>query len=250
MTKAKPEIAAVLSAIIASLGWLVVVPAYAQSSGGEHWINLTAGGSFDAWQKERRGWKIVGDVSLDPNKPKKLLGHSGASVLLCEGDSDNLVSKEEFKDVALRCEFMIAKGSNSGVKLNGMYEIQIRDTAGDTKLSGDDCGGVYPRAVLKPGYTYLDRGIAPMVNAAKPAGQWQSLELEFVSPRFDKNGAKVANARFENVRLNGKVIHQKVDLKYPTGVMWNSKKEVPRGPLLLQGDHGPVAFRNMRIAVR
>jgi hypothetical protein len=52
------------------------------------------------------------------------------------------------------------------------------------------------------------------------------------------------------VRLNGKVIHQKVDLKYPTGVMWNSKKEVPRGPLLLQGDHGPVAFRNMRIAVR
>jgi hypothetical protein len=220
------------------------------ADGPEQWINLTAGDSFDAWQKERRGWKIVGDASLDPKKPKQLLGHAGAGVLLCEGDSDNLVTKDEFRDVALRCEFMISKDSNSGVKLNGMYEIQIRDTAGATKLSGDECGGVYPRAVLKPGYTYLDRGIAPLVNAAKPAGQWQTLELEFVSPRFDKTGAKVANARFENVRLNGKLVHKKADLKYPTGVVWNTKKETPRGPLLLQGDHGPVALRNLRIAIR
>jgi hypothetical protein len=238
--------AAVMSLVAAA----ILAGAPVRADGPQRWVTLSNADSFAAWQPERNGWKIVGDASLDSKKPKQLHGHAGAGVLLCEGKADNLVSKEEFKDCALRCEFMIPKGSNSGVKLNGMYEIQIRDTAGATKLSGDDCGGVYPRAVLKPGYTYLDRGIAPLVNAAKPAGQWQTLELEFTSPRFDAAGKKVANARFENVRLNGRLIHQKVDLKYPTGVVWNTKQETPRGPLLLQGDHGPVAFRNVRVAVR
>ena len=60
-------------------------------------------------------------------------------------------------------------------------------------------------------------------------------------------GKKIENARFERVVLNGEVIHENVDLKYPTGAAWNKQNEVPRGPFQLQGDHGPVAFRKLAI---
>ena len=138
------------------------------------------------------------------------------------------------------------KRSNSGAKLMGLYEIQILDSFGKKKLSGDDCGGVYPRAEEEPRYHHIDDGVPPRVNACKPAGEWQTLDITFRAPRFQA-GKKVANARFVKVVLNGKVVHENVDLEYPTGAAWRQKKEVAEGPLLLQGDHGPVAFRNVRI---
>ena len=143
---------------------------------------------------------------------------------------------------------MISKGSNSGVKLNGLYEIQILDSHGKTKeLTGDDCGGIYPRAEEKPKYHHIDKGVPPRVNAAKPAGEWQTLDITFRAPRFDADGKKTADARFVKVVLNGQVIHEDVAVHYPTGSAWRLAKEIPRGPLLLQADHGPVAFRNVRV---
>jgi hypothetical protein len=68
----------------------------------------------------------------------------------------------------------------------------------------------------------------------------------FLAPRFNAQGKKTANARFVKVILNGQVIHENVDLKTPTGHAWRNK-EVAQGPLLLQADHGPVAFRNVRV---
>jgi hypothetical protein len=68
----------------------------------------------------------------------------------------------------------------------------------------------------------------------------------FRAPRFDAAGKKVADARFDKVVLNGQVIHEDVAVATPTGNAW-VRKEAPRGPLLLQADHGPVAFRNVRI---
>ena len=99
----------------------------------------------------------------------------------------------------------------------------------------------------RPRYHYLDKGVPPRVNAARPAGEWQSLDIVFRAPRFDARGRKVANARFVRVALNGKVVHQDVEVRHPTGSAWRLKKEVARGPLLLQADHGPVAFRNVRV---
>ena len=68
----------------------------------------------------------------------------------------------------------------------------------------------------------------------------------FKAPRFDPSGKKQANARFEKVVLNGQVVQENVDLQAPTGNAWRLP-EVRRGPLLLQADHGPVAFRNIRV---
>ena len=143
-------------------------------------------------------------------------------------------------------EFLIPKGSNSGVKLQGLYEIQIRDSWGVKAPKGSDCGGIYPRAELKPKYHYLDKGVPPRLNACKKPGEWQTLDIRFQAPRFDADGKKTANARFLKVVLNGQVIHDNVEVPTPTGHAWHTQ-ESATGPLLLQGDHGPVAFRNVRV---
>jgi hypothetical protein len=141
---------------------------------------------------------------------------------------------------------MIPRRSNSGVKLMGLYEIQIFDSWGVKEPTGSDCGGIYPRAELTPVYHYLDKGVPPRTNAARRPGEWQTLDVVFQTPRFDAQGKKTADAHFVKVVLNGTVIHQDVAVETPTGHAWH-EKEVARGPLLLQGDHGPVAFRNVRV---
>ncbi|MCC6493913.1 MAG: DUF1080 domain-containing protein [Pirellulales bacterium] len=211
------------------------------------WIDLCHGDSFSQWQAERYGWSIAGDAILDNADHTRLITSPGAGVLASEGDGADLLTAEEFVDVEFKCEFMVPEGSNSGVKLNGLYEIQIRDTYGQASSNGDSCGGIYPRAELEPRYRLLDAGVPPRVNAARPAGQWQSLELRFYSPRFDAAGKKLADARFERVVLNGEVIHRRAELQHPTGHAWNTKPEVAAGPVMLQGDHGPVAFRHVKI---
>lgn len=211
------------------------------------WIALTGGPSLDAWQEDHAGWSMAGDVKLNPKKPRRLAAVPGDGVLVSDGDAVNFYTRQEFQDLELKCEFFIPTHSNSGVKLNGLYEIQIRDTHDLKELTGDMCGGVYPRAKQAPTYEHIDEGIAPSANAAKPAGEWQTLQLTFYSPRFGDAGKKIENARFEHVLLNGKEIHKQVELLYPTGAAWNMMPEVPRGPLMLQGDHGPVAFRGIQV---
>ena len=77
-------------------------------------------------------------------------------------------------------------------------------------------------------------------------GKWQTLKIVFHSPRFDASGKKTANGRFERVELNGVVVQENQEVLNPTGAAWHDK-EHDKGPVLLQGDHGPVAFKNMRV---
>jgi hypothetical protein len=203
--------------------------------------------TFHDWRKDHRGWEIVGDVSIHADDAKKLDAKPGNEALLGAGGAANLETREEFGDLDVRLEFMVPEHSNSGVKLMGRYEIQIRDSQDASNLNGDSCGGIYPRAERKPRYHLTDGGIPPRVNAAKPAGEWQSLDIQFAAPRFDANGRKTSNAKFIRVELNNKLIHENVEVLAPTGAAWRLVKEVARAPLLLQGDHGPVAFRGIQI---
>jgi hypothetical protein len=220
----------------------------AQRASGADWVELIGERGLDAWRKPTGDWIVAGGASLDPKNPARLSPEPGRGVLVNgrAGRAKNLVSEQDFGDLEAHCEFLIPKGSNSGVKLMALYEIQIADSFGVNKPTASHCGGIYPRAELLPRYHHIDEGIPPRVNAARPAGTWQTLELTFRAPRFDSRGTKIANARFDKVVLNGRVIHENVELKSPTGHAWRLK-EVARGPILLQGDHGPVAFRNIRI---
>jgi hypothetical protein len=216
-------------------------------AGDERWIDLSGSG-LEPWAGPTGDWFVAGSAALDPQNPKLLTTQPGDGVLVNgpKGRTRNLVGKQKFDDIEAHVEFLIPKRSNSGVKFEGLYEIQIFDSYGVKQPRAMDCGGIYPRAELEPQYHYLDNGVPPRVNAARPAGDWQTLEIIFQAPRFDAAGKKTANARFVKVVLNGQVIHENVEVKTPTGHAWHDR-EIPTGPLLLQADHGPVAFRNVRV---
>ena len=160
-----------------------------------------------------------------------------------EGKTANLVSREKFGSFELYLEFLLARGSNSGVYLQGLYEIQIFDSQGYTgPLPVGDCGGVYQQ-------DDGTGGSPPALNACRPPGEWQSLHIWFQAPRFDSSGRKTANAKVLRVLLNDTHVQENVEVPGPT-VSHMNIPEAPANPLMLQGDHGPVAFRNIYIRDR
>lgn len=222
-------------------------PKKAVSQPADGWIDLM---KLDVWKKVDPGWIITDEVKLNSDKNTRLdaTKKEGGSIWMNgeNGRLPDLITKREFGDCEVHVEFLIAKNSNSGIKFHAVYEIQILDSYGKKELDGSDMGGIYPRADASMGYKYLDKGIGPKVNASKPAGEWQMLEAIWKSPRFNAKGEKIANAAMVKATLNGELIHENADIKTPTGSNWN-KKETAKGPFMLQCDHGPVAFRNVRI---
>ncbi|MGI8602909.1 MAG: 3-keto-disaccharide hydrolase [Verrucomicrobiales bacterium] len=189
--------------------------------------------------KGKPGW-VVGTPSVDPESPKRLIAASGTAAMINDvsghAQSWDIYTKEKWGGkFRLEIELMVPQGSNSGVYVMGEYEVQVLDSWGkpDDKLSAGDIGAIYSAAV-------------PKVNAAKKPGEWQKFVIDFEAPRFDATGKKSANAKFVKVELNGKTLHENVEMKGPTpgGV---SGQEHAEGPLMLQGNHGAVAFRNIKI---
>jgi hypothetical protein len=204
--------------------------------------DLFNGRDLTGWRKPAGAWAAAKSVALDTADPDKFVLTPGAGLLAngAQGKTVNLVSEAEFGDFEAHVEFWIPKHSNSGVYLMGRYEIQIYD--GEVKYPGQENGGIYGRAV---GDKTIE-GHSPLVNASKPAGEWQTLDITFRAPRFDAEGKKIANAKVIKAFLNGKLIHENVELNGPTRSAM-STVEKPIGPIMLQGNHGPVAFRNLRI---
>ena len=199
--------------------------------------------------KDLTGWKTKGDakrskwvaasVRIDPRNPSALTDAApptanAPQIALAnlKSGSVDLYTEAKYGDITLELEFMIPKGSNSGVYLMGEYEVQILDSFGKEKVGPGDLGGLYTAA-------------APKVNAAKKPGEWQKFVIVFQAPKFHAD-KKVANAKFVKVTLNDTVIHENVEMKgaTPGGL---TGKESATGPLLLQGDHGAVAFRNITV---
>ncbi len=214
------------------------------------WIELIgSSGGIDAFEGTRHpGWETVATAAVNPEKPDRLIGTPGTGVVFngAAGRAPNLVTRQKFGDLAAHVEFLVPRKSNSGVKLEAVYEIQIFDSYGVKTATAGHSGGIYPRAELLPRYHHIDDGYPPLVNASRPPGEWQTLDITYHAPRFDGSGKKTASARFVKVVLNGRVVQDDVEVPCPTGNNWRNKEQ-PTGPLLLQGDHGPVAFRNVRV---
>jgi hypothetical protein len=213
------------------------------------WIVLMGPREMTGWRTPTGAWQPAAGVSLDPANPRQFKIEPGVGVFVNgpKGKTSNLITKDSFGDLEVHAEFCVPKGSNSGVKFHGTYEIQIFDSFKSTKKpSGSDCGGIYPRSLMLPKYHHIDEGIAPKLNACLAPGEWQTLDMIFLAPKFNVAGKKVANARMLKVVLNGKVIHDHVEMKTATGNNWD-KPEHATGPFLIQADHGPVAFRNVKL---
>ena len=199
---------------------------------------------LSAWRGSTGDWLIAGDAVLNAANAGQLAPRPGKGVMVngATGRTNNILTKDEFGDVNIHIEFVVPKGSNSGVYLQGRYEIQVFDSWGVEKPKHGDCGGIYQRWKNNRGY----EGRAPVVNASKAPGQWQSFDAIFLAPRFGSKGNKISNARFVNVKHNGVLVHEGVECTGPTRAStYNDEK--PVGPIMLQGDHGPVAYRNIQI---
>jgi len=131
----------------------------------------------------------------------------------------NLVSTEKFEDFKLHAEFRYPEGSNSGIYLRGRYEVQIADQHG-RRPNDQMIGGVY-------GF------ITPSVNAAKKADEWQTMDVTLVG-------------RMVTVVLNGVEVISNQAIPGITGGALDSNEGEP-GPIMIQGDHGPVDFRKLVI---
>ncbi len=141
-------------------------------------------------------------------------------VLTSPASGANLMTEEEYMDFKLHIEFKYPEGSNSGIYLRGRYEVQVEDSYGK-EPSSVYLGGVY-------GF------VTPNDNVAKKAGEWQTYDITLVGRRV-------------TVVANGKTIISRQIIPGITGGALNSKEGEP-GPILLQGDHGPVEYRNITIA--
>ena len=152
----------------------------------------------------------------------------------------DILTKQLFADCQLHVEFWLplmaeATGqarANSGVFFMGLtYEIQVLDSYGLNSDAGD-CGAMYS---IFP----------PLVNACRPPEQWQSYDAVFHAPRFDASGTKTANARI-TVLHNGVLIHDNIDIPYPTPNRDFPEPKDP-GPIMLQYHGNEVRFRNVWI---
>jgi hypothetical protein len=199
--------------------------------------------------KDLSGWKLKGDVKrsqwqvgiarLDDKNPSELQlvplasdSRGPMQLVNVKGRGIDIYTEEKWGDAVIEVELMVPKGSNSGIYVMGEYEVQVLDSYGREKVGAGDLGGLYGAS-------------APKVNASKKPGEWQKFVIDFQAPRFE-GGKKTSNAKFLRVVLNDQVIHENAEMKgpTPTGV---TGREAPTGPLMFQGNHGPVAYRNIRI---
>jgi hypothetical protein len=230
------------------LAALTAVPGRAANDDKDGTMVLFNGKDLTGWKlrgdsdkaKERSKW-VVGFCVLDEKNPTKFVLTPMAKdtplwLINAGAGSVDLVSEQKFGDCTVEAEFMIPKGSNSGIYLMGQYEVQVLDSFGKKTVGPGDMGGIYTVA-------------APKVNVCKAPGEWQKIVIDFQAPRFE-NGKKVQNAKFLKVVFNGEVIHENVEVpKTQTGGAL-SNEESPEGPLMIQGDHGPIALKTVRVTPR
>lgn len=180
-----------------------------QNANGRHrWgtpVQLFNGSTLENWVVQNpelpSGWNIVDGVMTN------------------EARANNLISKHRFENFKIRCEYMIAEKSNSGIFLRGRYELQVVDDHG--KEPGNQGNmAIYSR-------------LQPLVNASLPAGQWQVMEATLVGNRL-------------TVILNGKKVHDNAIIEGITGGALDSREGEP-GPIMIQGDHGKVSFRKITV---
>jgi hypothetical protein len=229
--------------VVVSAGMLSLASGCSQMMG----TSLFNGKDLAGWKAmgTKNAWVVASNVAVVPSDEKRFAMTPGEGTLVNgpDGKTCNICTEQTFGDCEVHIEFVVPKGSNSGVYFQGRYEIQVFDSYRKDKVVYSDCGGIYGRWINNQ----TVEGHAPLVNASKAPGEWQSFDVTFRAPRFDASGKKIENARFVRVLHNGVLIHQNVELNGPTRAGISETEEVARGPIMLQGDHGPVAYRNIRV---
>ena len=175
---------------------------------------------YKRYSMDAADWTVDGNGVSSPNK-------------------DDITTRLEFGDCYVHAEFAcsvdgdgksIGEG-NSGVGFQGRYEVQILDSFGH-KVNEEDCGALYSQK-------------APIANPSKKPGEWQTFDIIFRAPRFDA-ADKVTEKPRATVFMNGVLVQNNEEFNGPTGIQYGEFKGMTKtGPIILQGDHSPVHFRNV-----
>ena len=186
--------------------------------------------------KNRSHWK-VGNAGLNNEDQRQIVASDGGRALInTAARGVDIYTLRKFTDVRIELEVMVPKGSNSGIYVMGEYEVQVFDSFGKKNLGGGDMGAIYGAA-------------PPRTNAQTEPGTWNKYVIDFLAPQFDKQGNRTKKAKFLKVELNGKILHENVEMNGPTPSGVSGTESPAGGPLMFQGDHGPVAFRNITVHV-
>ena len=221
------------------------------------WKPLLNGTNMDGWTfvnpRGASNWMATTTVAWGgTNNPRVLAGRpnspGGAIVNTARtnGAASDLMCNEKIGDFELWLEFMIPKVANSGVFLHGLYEMQIWDSYGIVpRLDTDRTGALYH---YQGGpINGQDGGTVPLVRAERDHGQWNAYHVWYQAPRFDASGKKIQPAKALRVLLNGQLIHENQDRLGRTQAAQNMPEAATNPVVMLQGDHGPVAFRNIYV---
>lgn len=228
-------------------------PPYLLESG---WISLLNGKNMEGWEhvpnSGEGGWTatpaVIWDES-DETAPLKGAYVSGDRIVNTieapKKTASDLVSTRKFGDMEIYLEFLVADRSNSGVYVHGLYEVQVLSSYGKESVSATSiCGSIYDFDKQVDGEWV--GAVPPVVRAERPSGQWQSFHIHFQAPRFDDDGNKISNAKFIRVLHNGVLIQENVERKAKTRAAMKIP-EAPDNPIMLQGNHGPIAYRNIYV---
>lgn len=205
---------------------------------------------LSAFKNPANSWSLASNVVADLNAENVLKTTKGEGILVNQSSEkkagSDLYTVNEYGNAIVELDYLTAKGNNSGIYLQGNYEIQIDDAWGLRNATSSNNGGIYQRwDDSKPEAEKGFGGVAPRQNASKAPGLWQHIKIVFQAPQFDAAGKKTSNAKIISVELNGVTIHENVELFGATRGAASAEKAT--GPLRLQGDHGSVAFRNIAI---
>ena len=196
---------------------------------------------------------VVGVCAPKPDDPGRLVigtvDAGDAPELIAPGRGADLATVSHHGDMTVSLDYLLPAGSNAGVIPHGRYELQLLDADHrQAKFQAKDLVKAGGGGLHKSGHLSAYGYAAPTRMPDLAPGKWHSLSFTFVAPRFGPDGAKTADARFARVAVDGVTVLTDAAMSGSTGKRERGA-ETPTGPLVLQGDHGPVAFRNLRIEV-
>lgn len=178
-------------------------------------------------------WHNVGGVFANRQQAGHMEPTEGQGMLVNLPDDQHhsdLTTSWEHGDMDLSLDFMLPKGADSRLFLQGRYAVQLVDSWGKDSVGADGCGGI--------------AGQAPRLNACHAPGLWQHLIVKFRAPRFNEQGQKITNAQFTEVSLNGSIIHENLAVNAPAAAA-PFREETAEGPLVISGAEGPLAVKNI-----
>jgi glucose/arabinose dehydrogenase len=206
----------------------VVPPPPSKGDRDQGWLRISYGDATDGWIFD--GWTLC-EADLDPDDATRFRTRAGDGALVNDGaQPSDYTSKTVFGDQQIELEVMLPEEGGSALFVQGRYGVSLAPAA--------------IGAVLGDGRGFA--GAPPARDAFQGAGVWQKLEIDFRAPRFAASGAKLEDAVLRRVALNEQVVQENVVLPARSaGALLPG--ESPRGPLVLAGGRGAVAFRGIKV---